>query len=333
MHNGRHLHQFKPILFSLNCMILLGGLIILVLAGGCQDQASQQVPTLAVAAATLTPSPETGLRPVDTPAPTVPPTWTVLAMALVSPTAARGATITPVPTNTPFPTLTATPTATISPTETAVVTPTVELSPTPTLVAQGDNILPNPSFELGWYHVSGIPEIQIPRDWDLGWKVGKNDLDPDPWNIFVAPESRVLSVDFLPAGEHATFIWDGRQTLKVFKQTGAIYFWLATTVELQPGSYLFEVNVYPDLIDGYREDGSKIWAPDPESGEVRFIFGDEIDNWMLPRFGQKNTYTYAFSVDETQQVRIGMAFRGRWAIQNNGWFMDDWSLTQLSPEP
>ena len=103
-----------------------------------------------------------------------------------------------------------------------------------------------------------------------------------------------------------------------------------TNVHLTPGSYLFEANIYPDLVVGYKSNGSKIWAPDPLSGEVRFIVGNAGSGWMLPTFGRKNTFTYPFDVPTRQTVRLGVAIRGRWAIENNGWFMDDWSLRRIS---
>jgi len=197
-------------------------------------------------------------------------------------------------------------------------------------VATGVNLLPNPSFEQGWYNANGIAELQVPRDWSLGYQEGQNDLDPDPWNAFVRPESRVLNRDFLPAAEHDLFIWDGQYTVKIFKQTGSLYFWLATNVYLEPGLYTLEINVFPDMVERYLDGGGKIWAPDPLSAEVRFIHNGEVGNWILPVFGQKNTFQYAFQVNEAGQVRLGAAFRSRWAISNNGWFFDDWSLTRMS---
>ncbi len=190
----------------------------------------------------------------------------------------------------------------------------------------GQNLLPNPSFELGWYHPNGLPELQVATQWLIEWDEGPNPLDPDPWNAFVRPESRVLSRDFLPAHEHSLFIWDGDHTVKVFKGQGAISFRLLTDVYLTPGSYEFEVNVFPDLVVGYTADGSKIWAPDPLSGELRFIIGNGSSSWILPSFGRKNTFTFPIDIGTAQTIRIGIAIRGRWAIENNGWFMDDWAL-------
>ena len=144
------------------------------------------------------------------------------------------------------------------------------------------------------------------------------------------PESRVLNRDFLPASEHELFIWDGSQTVKIFKKEGSLSFRLLTDVFLDPGTYLFKINIFPDMIDGYTEAGSKIWAPDPLSGEFRFIVNLPAGDWIFPPFGQKSSFQHAFEITSTQKVHLGVAFRGRWAIENNGWFMDDWSLEQLS---
>jgi len=211
-------------------------------------------------------------------------------------------------------------------------TPTPTPTPTPliTPVPNAPNLLPNPSFEEGWTHPGNIPEIQVPVKWRLGWIEGPNPLDPAPWNVLVRPESRLLSADFLPDEEHDLFIWDGEWTVKIFKGNGALFFWLNTDVLLPPGSYLLNINIFPDLIVGYANDGAKIWAPDPLSGEVRFEVNGEMSNWILPIFGQKNTLQAIFEVSREQQVDLTVAIRGRWAIRNNGWFMDDWSLTRMN---
>ncbi len=175
--------------------------------------------------------------------------------------------------------------------------------------------------------------MQIPNRWAFEWQVGGNELDPDPWNDYVRPESRLLNGDFLPASEHSVFIWDGDYTVKIFKKTGAIHFRLTTNVDLDPGTYLFRIHFFPDLVDGYLSSGQKVWAPDPLSGEVQFILDNPVGNWYFPSFGQKNTLDYIFDISETRLVSIGVAFRGRWAIENNGWFMDDWSLQKIADPP
>lgn len=301
---------------------LLGTICLLIsFVSGCQTLTNNaEVPTRAIAAAT----PEPGTTS-DLPG-TVPPTFTPQpGAALVSPTADRLASRTPKPTNTMWPTVTQTPTET----PTSSPTPTETPTPTNTPVTTGQNLLPNPSFEEGWYHINGIPELQVPNQWTLEWQAGNNPLDPDPWNEFVRPESRVLNFDFLPPDEHDLFIWDGSHTVKIFKGEGALNFSLSTFVFLQPGDYAFEVNVFPDLIVGYTEAGGKIYADDPLSGEIQFIVDVPATTWILPHIGRRSTYGHTFTVTSAHLVKVGLAMRGRWAIENNGWFMDDWSLTRL----
>ena len=136
---------------------------------------------------------------------------------------------------------------------------------------------------------------------------------------------RVLARAYLPPSEHATFIFDGEQTIKIFKGNGAISFRIYTDVTLQPGVYVFETNIFTDLYTDYR-DNQKIWADDPFAGEVRFITPDGGTGWFGPAYGRKNNFTHTFVLTEAQAVRIGMGIRGRYAIANNGWFLDDWSL-------
>jgi hypothetical protein len=300
--------------------------LLIFLASGCQALPSESnLPTRAVAAATVTPPTASAS---NQPSP-VPPTFTPLPESvLVSPTAENLPSRTPRSTHTPFPTITQTPTET----PTASATPTETQTPTNTPIITTLNLLPNPSFEGGWYNLNGVPELQIPNQWTLEWDEGHNPLDPDPWNAFVRPETRVLNFDFLPADEHSTFIWDGSHTVKIFKGEGAISYRLFTSVFLQPGDYFFEINIYPDLVIEYTEAGGKIFADDPLAGELQFIVDVPASTWILPRFGQRNTYAHTFTVTYGRLVKIGLAVRGRWAIENNGWFMDDWSLTQLPDE-
>jgi hypothetical protein len=264
---------------------------------------------------------------------TVPATWTSEPIdEFSSPTAASLPSLTPKPSSTKWPTNTPTSTVTRTPAPAIPATDTPQPTlPSPPVIEV--NLLPNPSFEEGWYHIGGLPELQVANHWTLEWDVGSNPLDPDPWNEFVRPESRVLNGDFLPEGEHDLFIWDGDYTAKIFKREGATSFRLFTNVNLDPGTYQLEINVFPDMIDGYTEEGAKIWAPDPLSAELRFISGNNVGTWIFPTFGERNTYRHAFQVNASGQVRVGVAFRGRWAIVNNGWFMDDWSLNQLSTAP
>lgn len=189
------------------------------------------------------------------------------------------------------------------------------------------NLLNNPSFEGGWYHPNGIPELQIPDQWTFYYEEGDNPFSADPWNAWVRPEVRVLSKEFLPPEEHDLFIWDGEQTMKVFKGYGSISFRMETAVDLQPGNYIFEIHVYPDLVVDY-QNGQKVFATDPTTGDVMLEADGQSTGWLTPAFGQKNQIQLPFTVDSVGNVTIKASFRGRWAIRNNGWFMDDWSIYQ-----
>ena|GEM_PF-1385197 len=268
----------------------------------------------------------------------IPATWTPAPDTAGEVITDRYPTFTPRPTQTAavFPTRTPRPSATFTPSATpeATTTSSPTALPTPPQAATAaPNLLPNASFEGGWYHIGNIPELQVANQWALEWDAGPNDLDPDPWNAWVRPEARVLSTNQLPANEHGLFIWDGDQTVKIFKGRGAISFRFFSDVSLEPGTYIFTAHIFPDLVVEYAGNGTKVWAPDPLSGEVRFITGDTTTGWVLPTFGRRNTFTHVFTVDTAQTMRVGLAVRGRWAIENNGWFMDDWSLVRAADPP
>ena len=191
------------------------------------------------------------------------------------------------------------------------------------------NLLPNGSFEAGWYHPNGIPELQIPDGWLFAWDEGPTGYGNQPWDVWVRPEVRVIPSEQLPPNEHDLFIWDGNQTVKIFKGWGAISFRLTTQVDLQPGTYLFTINFFPDLVMAY-ENGQKVFADDPYAGEVAFIINDEQTEWQLPSIGERNQMMELFTVTQPETQEIGVAMRGRYALVNNGWFMDMWTLQQVA---
>jgi LysM repeat protein len=215
----------------------------------------------------------------------------------------------------------ATPTSAPSPQPTAAApapAPTATSAPQP-----GANLLPNPSFENGYRHVNGIPELQVPNGWQLGLVEGAS--APGTGLTYLRPESRVMPSWLLPAHEHALFIYDGDWTVKVFKGQAPISFSLYTDVALQPGTYRFTAYYYPDLISGY-SNGSKIWAGQSDAGEVSFILDGSQQGWSNVQPGVKNTLVQTFTVTSARQVRVGLAFRTRYALANNGFFMDNWAL-------
>ena len=194
----------------------------------------------------------------------------------------------------------------------------------------GANLLPNPSFEQGHYNHHGIPELQVPNGWLLHHDEGPNALQPGSGGNFFRPESRVLSSAFLPPHERPLFIWDGDHTVKIFKGGAPTSFSLFTDVYLQPGSYRLTINLFPDLVLTWNADGSKVWATDGLSGEVRFIVNEGGSGWFMPQIGQRNSLTHTFTVAAAQTVRVGASFRNRFVLTNNGWFLDAWSLQRIA---
>ncbi len=197
-------------------ILLVPFLSVLLLSGACAPHTLGSPTLMATVAPIVPPTVDRDTSPL--------PTWT----ATPSPwphepeSEPAGPTLTKRPSKTPLPTSTHTmtplPTATSTPEPTETATPQA----TPSSHPLTGNLLPNPSFEQSWYHPGGIPELQIPVQWRFEWKEGENPLDSDPWNVYVRPEVRVLSPDFLPPFEHQLYIWDGMRTLKIFKREGAI---------------------------------------------------------------------------------------------------------------
>jgi len=182
----------------------------------------------------------------------------------------------------------------------------------------GQNLLPNPSFEGGYYHINGIPELQVPNGWIL---------ELDTHQPYIRPESRVLPRSMLPSSEGSLFIWDGDWTMKVFKGGARISFRLFTDVNLPPGTYQFSANYFPDLVSDYKG-GGKVWSSGG-AGEVAFI-KDGLGSWSNVDVGSRNMMVQTFTVPAARTVRVGVAFRTTWNLANNGFFLDNWSLQRLS---
>jgi hypothetical protein len=326
-----------PIRFYSILIVFMIGISSLFLIG-CQPEVG--VPTVAVAAATIVSEEvDTEMVAESTPA-LIPPTWTPQTnggenKAVVAATPVS--TSTPRPTKTPFATLLPTLTLTSSPTPVVTSLPATQPpeppvnDPVPTSIPSnpilGGNLLPNSSFEEGHYNMWGIPELQLPVGWVFEWDESRTGFGDEEWDVYIRPEIRVMSKDFLPVSEHSLYIYDGEHTIKAFKQDGAISFKLFRDVVLQPGTYVLEINVYPDLYMDFQE-GRKIWADDPLTGQFRFI-APEATGWMGTVYGRKNTFTHTFTVETTESIPIGAAMRGNHAIMNDGWFFDDWSLKRI----
>jgi len=329
--------QNKALLRLITVVIGIGMTIIFLI--GCQ--AETMMPTAAAVALTVEIGADISSPITEPTAFLVPPTWTPQLQSNGAETVLEGTLVsssTPRATKTPFPTLLPTLTLASSPmpiVTSVPVTNTPEPPPSneevpPVIPANpilGENLLPNSSFEEGHYNMHGIPELQLPVGWVFEWDESQTGFGTEAWDKYVRPETRVLPKGFLPAAEHGLFIFDGQHTIKAFKQNGAISFKLFRDVYLEPGTYVLEINVYPDMYMDYQE-GMKIWADDPLTGQFRFIAPDAT-GWMGTVYGRKNTLTHTFTVDSAGEVPIGAAMRGNHAIMNDGWFFDDWSLKRV----
>ena len=316
--------------------------LVLIITAACRT--NQPTPT----AESPPPTDVAQIAPTDSPTLTAIPA-TAEALSTVPPTHTPPPTPTPVPSATPRPptdtpepsptpedtaTATATATSTTAPTRppaTAAATrppataapPT--LSPNPTL---GENILPNPSFEEGHYLQNNVAELQLPNNWRADYQEGPTGFGGQSWDVYVRPEIRVLSTAFLPEHEHSLYIFDGSQTVKIFKESGAISSRLLTEVDLQPGTYVLEANFFADVFDRF-ESGQKFAPPDPNAGEAMLFAWNTGTGWIANNPLTRNVLRHTFTIDTAQRMTVGVGFRGRYAIQNNGWFVDNLSLRRL----
>lgn len=205
--------------------------------------------------------------------------------------------------------------------------PTTTPPPAPT---NGANLLPNPSFENGYTNLYGAPELQVPVGWMMEIDEGEGALAPETGLMYIRPESRIAPRWGLPPAEQSLFLWNGDWTLKVFKGGAPVSFRLFTDVYLQPGTYQFVANYFPDLVAHYAQDGSKVWAPQALAGEANFIQSGVGDNWTPMTIGVKNTMVKTFTITTAGNVRVGVGWRTRYIQENNGFFIDDWSLQKLN---
>ncbi len=205
--------------------------------------------------------------------------------------------------------------------------PAADEPPRPVVAAAGPNLLPNPSFEGDWYFYL-YNELQIPDNWQIVTDEGPNALEPGSGGVFNRPEVRVVPAKDLPPAEQSSFIFEGNKTLKAFKGAAPTSFSLFTDVALPPGAYRLTVNFFPDAVAGY-DNLNKTYATDPLAAEMRIVHNNGGTGWQTTQIGQRNTVTYDFTVEEGGPTRLGAGFRNRFALANNGWFIDGWSLEAL----
>lgn len=303
-------------------------LVILLLTGCGGEEPAAATPvaevTTAAPAATWTARP--AIVVTNTPEPTQPPP--------ASPTPAPSATPLPAsPTPEASPTLAATETvvpttaapATAAPTRPPATAAPPTLSPNPTL---GENLLPNGSFEEGFSNQNGIAELHAPNGWRVEYQEGPTGFGSAAWDVYVRPDTRVFPAAFLPPEEHSLYIFDGSTTLKVFREQGALSMRLLTDVSLQPGTYVLEANFFSDVFEKYEND-QKVPPTDPSAGEAALFAGTGGTGWIANNYLTRNNLKHTFTVTSAQTMTVGVGFRGRYAIANNGWFVDNLSLRRV----
>lgn len=195
-------------------------------------------------------------------------------------------------------------------------------------VPTGPNLLSNASFEEDWYFFQGVSEWQVPVNWLLAVDEGPNTLTPEEGDVFIRPEVRVVPKSDLPASEHSMFVFDGNKTIKSFKGGLPIHFAVFTDIPLPAGSYRFTIRFFPDVVITYNQ-GQKVWAYDPLAAEARVIMNAGGTGWVPVTPGQRGALSFDFTLEEPATVRLGGDFRNRFINDNNGWFLDDWTLQRL----
>ncbi|HUN23258.1 MAG TPA: SdrD B-like domain-containing protein [Anaerolineales bacterium] len=194
---------------------------------------------------------------------------------------------------------------------------------------QSGNLLKNPGFEGQPYFKDGIPQLEIPGDWEFWFKNGGKDIaeQSTPWG---RPEVNVRTRANLGATDSALFIRDGDKTLKVFLSWQSIWWGLKQTVAVTPGTkYRFNVPVYPDLVTTYSP--QKTYA-DVNSGsnEMRLIVRANGANIADSGYVARNSGAFTDLAIEftatTNQVEVEFEARAKYGLVNNGWWIDGVSL-------
>ena len=192
----------------------------------------------------------------------------------------------------------------------------------------GEQQFRNPSFEDGWYHPGGVPELQIPNEWEFQFDTGPTGNGTEPWDFYVRPEVRVLPAEQLPEHERDLFILDGNYTLKPFKQNGAWRGRFRQVLDLEPGEYTITIPVYSDT---YFWNNGKEWATDPLSARIRININQEEGEYQPMVNGQWADYKTTFVTDGIATVTV--EFDMGHACDNSGLFTDMWRLQMVAPAP
>lgn len=216
-------------------------------------------------------------------------------------------------------------------------------TPTPTPEVNLLTGADNPSFESDApffiNSVSGAQKIELMVP--AGWKLLVDDNYPvraeEPDLKYVYPEMIPRRMEHLnecntavPAPVCALFNRD--QVLKVFKGGLPIRFALYKDVTLQPGVYRFKIDFFADTVQFY-QDGQKVWGEEGMAEIQLCIERAEYDHqdWQPVEIGQVSSQELIFIVPQHQNVTLYAKFRNNFAINNNGWFLDNFLLQPVGP--
>ena len=199
-----------------------------------------------------------------------------------------------------------------------------------------ENLLKNPSFELGW---TDDGNRQIPTDWDFWYAPPdhSNWEDPSDGAKFSAPEMRHLTRADIPRRERDAFFFDDSEhTLKIFApKWRTAYFSLTQEVAVvEDRTYHFAIRLNPDIVDHY-ENGKKVPASDPQSGQMCFVVASAREWFSMEPFLVSQPFVYVFTAKTSGNLTLG----AEWVFPHpltggSAIFTDAWELTVVEePEP
>jgi len=211
------------------------------------------------------------------------------------------------------------------------------------------NLLQNPNFDQGHHHQDNITEIVVPDGWRLYWL--DNVVFPGSSTPAYRPESTVWYIQHAPEVEKPLFFLTGEFCWKVFKAFSPLYFAVTQPVTgLTPGAhYRFTAKVFPDIVEQYGPNG-KVWARDIWAAEARAGWSAPNTPWAQGQDGaiewtewfniQSGNFTFGrycdvwveFVAPADGKAQIWLECKAKWGFANN-WFMDAFTLTEVTPLP
>ncbi|MCL4264229.1 MAG: protein kinase [Anaerolineae bacterium] len=221
--------------------------------------------------------------------------------------------------------------------------------PTPTPTPEVNLLADNDSFESGTYGFvvrstgdsSHADELLVP----LGWQFMTDDnwpVDGNPDLLYFYPEMQPQErlnlnecTDDLPENDAVCDLFHRDKIMKVFKGGAPIRFALFKNMPLGPGIYRFSVDFFADAVWGYSDSGQKEWAPEGHA-ELHLCVENGIYqhlDWQPVPIGQASSRFVEFVVPDSQNVILFAMFRNNHEINNNGWFLDHFTLQKIADAP